>query len=1459
MDLDAAQAAVERACEEFKVPATAAAASAVLLQFRSSPGVLAACRHILDRSHSLDARFHAAAALRESVVRDWAALGTGPEGRTALRHYLLGYLAAAAEQPALQVVRSSLISALAVLLKRGWLEPGEGPASRAAFFQELEAATSQSAAARRVGVQVLEALVGEFAVSSASPLGLPLEHHAKCAADLQDHYLQGIFRHAVGLGRAAAQQHGDGDTCAACLTLMAAVLAWDFRRSASSFSAVAAAAAAAAQHHHACGGLHGAPGAGGGGGGGGLGGGGGGGSGLGLGLGLAAPSAGADWASLLLAPDTLDWVAGLLQQLTAAAAAPGAPAAARDLVARARGVVVALSNLSADVFPREGPEALTGPGGGVRGGYLRAVLRCVVAWVAAPRQVVAAAAAGDELPLWEACKALLALAAAHPPRLIQDAGNDVVAAAVAAGGLAPPPHGAGAGFLALLQALTLEVIRASCAAEAGGGGGGGLGGLEQWAVECRDMLVETWALMVQRDCGGAGLNPGLALSLAVGGMGPPTLPGLAEGAAAVFGALVEGALAAAGQGAEDDGDEDVAAENEAAEAAAEDARMAEAAALARAAPAATFPLLAGAMAAAQQQLLAAAAPGGPGAGSAPWAVALERLCWLVRMAAHCLADSGAGETPLMPLTLSIAVEAGGPALAAVEGLTAALLTLPALALQGGAAAVLSPRLMECVVWSLARWSDTYLFPEEVEGLPAALVASYGTRAGGAAGGVAAGSVAAAGGHVGPGVAPGQQAGGAGAGGGGGGGTGQAEAVVDGLARLAATCLVSFPGEAELHGMVCTVLLPVLSRRRPLCACLLEASPSWAELCGAFAARRPQLAAGLAPKLQRWLSQSLCQAACGFPSADSPHQPLAASPAGAYIANLLGPTAAEVRALAARPDLGALAARADVVAALCGMLEALRGGACRGAGAAGAAARAAGWALLSSELLGPLLALQRSAAGEDPRVSALLLKLAAAVVEHHVGYLQADQAHVLMSWVLELLRQYRSGRAARVSVAAAVAAGGSSGTVARRRQHPAAHSHHKHAGAPSNGNAAGAAALREDAAADAARELRALLSLLTHITQRDVALAAAASDGWASSAGSTPHSVNMTGGTGGVGGGGTPRGGGGGAGPGPGSSAGAEQESGVAQVVLTGLDVLLPLLTPELMAAATAAGSGDGGGGGGGSGSGGGPGGAGGKLSRLLFGLLAYMMEVHPHAVVALPPPHFATLLSCLEAGARGAAPQQGRAGSGAAASTSGGIGGSSTPVAAFDGVVVQSALEGLAGLAKYHHQSVMNGGRGFSGQCAPGPGPGPGGGIGGGGGPLGPYLVQLLLGICLLGDAGPDVVEQAGDALLPLLQSDPAAYASLGQALVQSSDPRVAGQVGAALAKLVSPEASSSGPAGAFHSGAAGGATAASDAAAAAVAAAGSSLGLDPRSLDLSRLSRRVFRERLCGVVAELRGLLRVR
>jgi hypothetical protein len=52
-------------------------------------------------------------------------------------------------------------------------------------------------------------------------------------------------------------------------------------------------------------------------------------------------------------------------------------------------------------------------------------------------------------------------------------------------------------------------------------------------------------------------TPSLSLGAGVGGLGPPTLPGLAEGAAAVFGALVEAAMAAAALEAEGGGGEEV--------------------------------------------------------------------------------------------------------------------------------------------------------------------------------------------------------------------------------------------------------------------------------------------------------------------------------------------------------------------------------------------------------------------------------------------------------------------------------------------------------------------------------------------------------------------------------------------------------------------------------------------------------------------------------------------------------------------------------------------------------------------------------------------------------------------------------------------------------------------------------------------------------------------------------------
>jgi len=74
--------------------------------------------------------------------------------------------------------------------------------------------------------------VSEFAPSTASPLGLPWEQHDRCRKSLQQDYLHTFYHHAASIARETAQaasQGQDEGVCCACLSLMAAVLTWDFR------------------------------------------------------------------------------------------------------------------------------------------------------------------------------------------------------------------------------------------------------------------------------------------------------------------------------------------------------------------------------------------------------------------------------------------------------------------------------------------------------------------------------------------------------------------------------------------------------------------------------------------------------------------------------------------------------------------------------------------------------------------------------------------------------------------------------------------------------------------------------------------------------------------------------------------------------------------------------------------------------------------------------------------------------------------------------------------------------------------------------------------------------------------------------------------------------------------------------------------------------------------------------
>ena len=74
--------------------------------------------------------------------------------------------------------------------------------------------------------------MSEFAPSTASPLGLAWEQHDRCRKSLQQDYLHTFYQHAATIAGETAQaatQGQDQGVCSACLSLMAAVLTWDFR------------------------------------------------------------------------------------------------------------------------------------------------------------------------------------------------------------------------------------------------------------------------------------------------------------------------------------------------------------------------------------------------------------------------------------------------------------------------------------------------------------------------------------------------------------------------------------------------------------------------------------------------------------------------------------------------------------------------------------------------------------------------------------------------------------------------------------------------------------------------------------------------------------------------------------------------------------------------------------------------------------------------------------------------------------------------------------------------------------------------------------------------------------------------------------------------------------------------------------------------------------------------------
>jgi len=96
-------------------------AEQVLLAFRKSSNVLPVCRFILQNTSTPAVQFHVASTIKEAIVREYGIMT--PTDIEAWKSFLVEYLV---QQPSiLPYARETLAQALAVIVKRSWLESNQ--------------------------------------------------------------------------------------------------------------------------------------------------------------------------------------------------------------------------------------------------------------------------------------------------------------------------------------------------------------------------------------------------------------------------------------------------------------------------------------------------------------------------------------------------------------------------------------------------------------------------------------------------------------------------------------------------------------------------------------------------------------------------------------------------------------------------------------------------------------------------------------------------------------------------------------------------------------------------------------------------------------------------------------------------------------------------------------------------------------------------------------------------------------------------------------------------------------------------------------------------------------------------------------------------------------------------------------------------------------------------------------
>ena len=229
MDLASVVQVVETACQNFNNPSTRAQAEEVLKQFRGAAQPYEACRYLIEHSNDPSAQFQAVLALRDAALREWTSVLDASSRRDLLR-YLMHAAIVKFSGHGHRLVCTQSAAAAATLLKRLWEETSSD--ERGVLISEINSLAEHvgTPEARCASMHVLNCVVQEFAITTATPMGLPWDYHEQCRKEMQDGYLLIFLQHALNVGRSVAEASlccSDGGTCAASLNLLSSLLSWN--------------------------------------------------------------------------------------------------------------------------------------------------------------------------------------------------------------------------------------------------------------------------------------------------------------------------------------------------------------------------------------------------------------------------------------------------------------------------------------------------------------------------------------------------------------------------------------------------------------------------------------------------------------------------------------------------------------------------------------------------------------------------------------------------------------------------------------------------------------------------------------------------------------------------------------------------------------------------------------------------------------------------------------------------------------------------------------------------------------------------------------------------------------------------------------------------------------------------------------------------------------------------------